>query len=414
MWSVKLSVIACFLSLGSSQDILFRSSLPGRVSHHTRTVTDGVSTVHRHHTQANNPSTRVQLVQTPVVEPVSRQQEPVLLQHADGRFFALNANLEPGQFFQTSDGRIFTLRAGANQPTRNRNSGTGAQVTRDRTVDTTTTESPETTTEAVTTTTIATPSSPEPVTEMPMLEDSNEASGRRTNEDDSNTQVAASIIATAPLTPSTARFVGASTPQHFNTFHSIENNLVHAAFPISRGNVQFNQHVAPVFRSSVPVLRLQNNAGHTQEEIIADDQGNHALVRTHSHTAPSSAVALRSNPNAAAFILRRNPFASSLSLSSPAFSSSSPAFTRFEAVPSSETSEDVATSVSQANTSPLVQVANDAPAAIAARITPQAAVTARGTPQAAIATRGHQLADSATSVFQGFYSFPSVGIDFDF
>ena len=292
-------------------------------------------------------------------------------------------------------------------------------------MDTTTTESPETTTEAATTTTtIATTSSPEPVTEMPMLEDSNEASGRRTNEDDSNTQVAASIIATAPLTPSTARFVGASTPQHFNTFHSIENNLVHAAFPISRGNVQFNQHVAPVFRSSVPVLRLQNNVGHTQEEIIADDQGNHALVRTHSHTAPSSAVALRSNPNAAAFILRRNPFASSLSLSSPAFSSSSPAFTRFEAVPSSETSENIATSVSQANTSPLVQVANDAPAAIAARITPQVAVTARGTPQAAvtarstpqaaIATRGHQLADSATSVFQGFYSFPSVGIDFDF
>ena len=281
-------------------------------------------------------------------------------------------------------------------------------------METTTTESPETTTEAVTTTTtIATTSSPEPVTEMPMLEDSNEASGRRTNEDDSNTQVAASIIATAPLTPSTARFVGASTPQHFNTFHSIENNLVHAAFPISRGNVQFNQHVAPVFRSSVPVLRLQNN--------VADD---HALVRTHSHTAPSSAVALRSSPNAAAFIIRRNPFASSLSLSSPAFSSSSPAFTRFEAVPSSETSENVASSVSQADTSPLVQVANDPPAAIAARITPQAAVTARGTPQAAvtargtpqaaIATRGHQLADSATSVFQGFYSFPSVGIDFDF
>lgn len=32
-----------------------------------------------------------------------------MLQHDDGRFFALNANLQPGQFFQTSDGRIFTL-----------------------------------------------------------------------------------------------------------------------------------------------------------------------------------------------------------------------------------------------------------------------------------------------------------------
>ena len=34
---------------------------------------------------------------------------PSLIQHKDGRFFAVNANLSPGQLFATADGRIFTL-----------------------------------------------------------------------------------------------------------------------------------------------------------------------------------------------------------------------------------------------------------------------------------------------------------------
>lgn len=42
------------------------------------------------------------------------QQQPSLLQHTDGRFFALNANLQPGQIFQTPDGRIFTLSSASN------------------------------------------------------------------------------------------------------------------------------------------------------------------------------------------------------------------------------------------------------------------------------------------------------------
>jgi hypothetical protein len=36
---------------------------------------------------------------------------PSLLQHADGRFFAVNVDLRPGQFFRTPDGRVFTLAA---------------------------------------------------------------------------------------------------------------------------------------------------------------------------------------------------------------------------------------------------------------------------------------------------------------
>ena len=47
-------------------------------------------------------------------QPSLLQQQPSLLQHADGRFFALNANLQPGQIFQTPGGRIFTLSSASN------------------------------------------------------------------------------------------------------------------------------------------------------------------------------------------------------------------------------------------------------------------------------------------------------------
>ena len=47
-------------------------------------------------------------------QPSLLQQQPSLLQHTDGRFFALNANLQPGQIFQTPDGRIFTLSSASN------------------------------------------------------------------------------------------------------------------------------------------------------------------------------------------------------------------------------------------------------------------------------------------------------------
>ena len=92
----------------------------GSVSHHSKTVSDATSTVHRHHTQATNPgslhvvhNTPGDLLSTPAV--ISRQaallqsSSPSLLQHADGRFFALNANLGPGDVFRTADGRTFAL-----------------------------------------------------------------------------------------------------------------------------------------------------------------------------------------------------------------------------------------------------------------------------------------------------------------
>merc|ERR1711936_433573 len=37
------------------------------------------------------------------------QSAPSLVQHADGRYFAVNAHLQPGQLFQAADGRLFTL-----------------------------------------------------------------------------------------------------------------------------------------------------------------------------------------------------------------------------------------------------------------------------------------------------------------
>ncbi len=101
------------MTISQCQNLLLQRSLPGRLSHHSKTVSDGTSTVHRHHTQATSPRLQLAAVhQEPTfVTAAVRQEEPVLLQHADGRFFALNANLQPGQYFQTADGRIFTLAA---------------------------------------------------------------------------------------------------------------------------------------------------------------------------------------------------------------------------------------------------------------------------------------------------------------
>merc|ERR1711983_208441 len=65
------------------------------LSHHSHSVQDSTSTSHSHNTRVG-------------VSPLSLHS-PSLVQHADGRLFAVNANLQPGQFFQTNDGRIFTL-----------------------------------------------------------------------------------------------------------------------------------------------------------------------------------------------------------------------------------------------------------------------------------------------------------------
>ena len=41
--------------------------------------------------------------------PASILRSPALFQHSDGRLFAVNAHLQPGQLFRTGDGRVFTL-----------------------------------------------------------------------------------------------------------------------------------------------------------------------------------------------------------------------------------------------------------------------------------------------------------------
>ena len=46
--------------------------------------------------------------------------------------------------------------------------------------------------------------------------------------------------------------------------------------------------------------------------------------------------------------------------------------------------------------------------------TPVTDAQAADIPSAGHQEKGHQSADSKTSVFQGFYSFPNAGIDFEF
>lgn len=348
----KLFAFFWLVTAANCQDVLFRSSLlPGRISHHTKTVSDGVSTVHRHQTHATSP--RVAL--TPAIEPVFLRQsveEPILLQHADGRFFALNANLQPGQFFRTSDGRIFTLKSNILASDRATNNE-DLDVTRDANEE-------ESTTVATTTsqpTTIAT-TTPAPVTEV-SIEPLEEETTKSADNDESS-PVAASIIATAPLTPSTARFVGAPSSsarvqqqQHFNTFHSIDHPFVHAAFPISRADIQRQRTAiaAPFLRSAVPVLRL-NDIDHVDHAIVQSAP----LLRT---AAPATAVTSHIE-------------------SSPLPRTAQQLFATFDAVPNV-----VATAHTHSVAAP-------------------------------VAVRGHQLADSNTSVFRGFYSFPNAGINFDF
>merc|ERR1712038_1442044 len=67
------------------------SSPLNSLTHHSHSVQDSTSSSHSHHTSRGV------------------LHSPSLVQHADGRLFAVNANLQPGQLFQTADGRIFTL-----------------------------------------------------------------------------------------------------------------------------------------------------------------------------------------------------------------------------------------------------------------------------------------------------------------
>ena len=79
----------------------------GSVTHHSHSVEDSRSAVHRHHSQASSPATGTS--SSFALSSPSSVQSPSLVQHNDGRFFAVNANLQQGQLFQTADGRLFTL-----------------------------------------------------------------------------------------------------------------------------------------------------------------------------------------------------------------------------------------------------------------------------------------------------------------
>ena len=55
------------------------------------------------------------LPEAQLVPAVHDLHRPALVQHADGRLFAVNAHLQPGQLFQAGDGRVFTLANTDNQ-----------------------------------------------------------------------------------------------------------------------------------------------------------------------------------------------------------------------------------------------------------------------------------------------------------
>merc|ERR1712106_538636 len=148
------------------------------------------------HTPVRTPS----LLQSP-----SLVRSPSLVQHTDGRLFAVNANLQPGQLFQTADGRIFTLAAQATSafsPTSQApsdSSGAPSSPFLDPNQDDViiaARDSPANE-EAIKpiaeeTTTV------EPVTEAPVPRPAQVS-----------LPLTSPVIATAPLTPSTARFVSA-------------------------------------------------------------------------------------------------------------------------------------------------------------------------------------------------------------
>ena len=169
----------------------------GSVSHNSHSVQDSRSAVHRHHSQASRLHS---LLSNPL--PPSLAHSPSLVQHADGRLFAVNANLQPGQLFRTADGRIFELSAQAplgpaitskpdspssSMAETNQESDDVLIAARDSSENEETTDAP-----AVETTTI------EPVTEAPVPRSSPISQPQQSR-----------IIATAPFTPSTARFVSA-------------------------------------------------------------------------------------------------------------------------------------------------------------------------------------------------------------
>jgi len=306
----KAIFLSC-LSFSLCQNLLLQRTLPGRLSHHSKTVTDGVSTVHRHDTRHHNLATnpRVQLVQQ---SSRIQQEEPVLLQHADGRFFALNANLEAGQFFQTADGRIFTLAAAGSSAANN-----NAEVlSRDASTDT--------------------------------AEDAEEtavAADEVTRQADNSRQQPASSPSlfrnVAVQSLNTPQFRVTNAPVH--TSHFVRN--VNA--PVS--HVSHLEHsvasAAPVFVSArAPVAQVS----HLEHSVAA---------------------------NTPTFISARAPIAHvshfDHAVAQPQFVSASP---------HTFTAHHVAAAPNVVRTANL----------------------------------GHQLADSGTSVFQGYYSFPSAGIDFNF
>jgi len=252
-------------------------------------------------------------------------RQPSLVQHRDGRFFAVNANLQAGQLIQSSDGRYFTL-AGASiapqfsvpisSPAPSAPAPAPAPVPQAdspivevaRDVEQTTTEEP------IATTALA-------PTEAPAAAAPRGAAPQEPR----------GVIATAPLTSATSRFVSALplVPQLTRVAHPV-THVTHSAPVLSQPRLLPVQPAVTAAQHSLGFRVISSNA----EPAATRDQV----------------------PQQQLHIVRNVP------------------------------------AVAQEHQ---VHLLHDLPPVVAVG-------------------RGHQLADTRSNVFQGFFEFPSAGVNFEF
>jgi hypothetical protein len=198
--------------------------------------------------------------------------QPTLLQHADGRFFAANVNLRPGQFFQTPDGRVFTLAATAAAADGKVNVGepaTGATATATASSDNNNAvasldnrdqgASSDADVEGI----VEGEDEPASILARDVIVDTTPATPTPTAARQ-RTTAQPQVIAAAPLTPSTARFVAAAAPFAF----------VPSAGPFVGGGLPA-AFAGPGLAANGPlIVRLPAQVGQGGRHLLADSSTN--------------------------------------------------------------------------------------------------------------------------------------------
>jgi hypothetical protein len=247
----------------------------GSVSHNSHSVQDSRSAVHRHHTQGASQADRL------------HSHTPSLVQHADGRLFAVNTNLQPGQLFQTADGRIFELSAKAplgqaitskpdspssSMAETNQESDDVLIAARDSSEIEETTEAPETTTIEL-------------VTEAPVPRSSPISQPQRSR-----------IIATAPFTPATARFAVPAVT-HITHTSPFLTSLAPSTQTIQHLKaVQAAPNSQQRFIQSVPTSRLRTVSGIPTSQLRAVQTVPTTQLRAFQPIPTSQLTAVQANP----------------------------------------------------------------------------------------------------------------------